>query len=476
MCPRIFQKTILKRIINSPLKIIGLLTVIFGLLGVLTFSYFFFIGIYLVGIGLFIYLINYVILKLLKDGKKYWITQFILAASYLILAFVFYMKWQEHNYIIFPKEFKGQAGIIFGIDGYPELPKTRFWKKTIRMPKNGIIITSSKEEDIPRSTRFAYTDNSTVQYQDINWEPNFEMDCIVCDSKLKSWLFQVDSGSSVIKETMATLCNEIADSKKKSYYKSENSVVWSDDKGKYLWLQNKGLSSLPDGLGKLNIYKAILTGNNFKEIPRQILEIESLEELVLAVNPITEFPCTISRLKKLKSISVAETGIKDINCDLSRLDSLEHFDISRNGLTKVPEQIKTIPNLIWLSLNSNQFIDLSFVDTRLKQLEILYLYTNKVKNISGETKFLVHLKELLIFDNEIESIPDNIADLKNLEKLEIWNNPIKKISPRIAELTKLKSIRIDDDFLTQTDKDNLKKWLPSCQINYQSSRNKQTKL
>ena len=466
----------MKRIINSPLKILGLLTVILGLLGVLTFSYFFFVGIYLVGIGLLIFLIDFLALKLLKNKKTYWITQSVLATTYIIIAFVTYMKWQEHNYLIFPKDFKGQAGIIFGIEGYPELPKTKFWKKTINIPADGIIITSTKVEDIPNSIRFAYSDNSKVEYQDINWEPNFEIDCIVCDSKIKSWLFQVDNESSTVKEIMTSLCNEIAANQKSSFYKSENSVVWSDNKGKYLWLQNKNLTSLPDGLGKLNIYKAILTGNNLKEIPEQIFEINSLEDLILAVNPIKEFPCNLSRLKRLKSISVAETEIKEINCDLSQLDSLEHFDISRNGLTKFPEQIKTIPNLTWLSLNSNLFTDFSFIDGRLKNLETLYLYTNKVKSISVETKFLENLKELLIFDNEIESIPDNIADLKNLEKLEIWDNPIKSISPKIAKLTKLKSIRLDDDFLTQTDKDNLKKWLPNCEINYQTRSEKKNAL
>ncbi len=458
----------MKRIANTPLKILGLLTVIFGLFGVLTFSYFFFLGIYLVVTGLSIYLIDFLTLKLLKAKKKYWITQSILATAYLILGFVTYMKWQEHNYLIFPKDFKGQAGIIFGIEGYPELPKTKFWKKTINIPPDGIIITSTKVEDIPNSIRFAYSDNSKVEYQDINWDPNFEIDCIVCDSKIKSWLFEVDKESSTVKEIMTSLCNEIAANQKRSFYKSENSVVWSDNKGKYLWLQNKALTSLPDGLGKLNIYMAILTGNDLKEIPEQIFEIDSLEELILAVNPIKEFPCKLSRLKRLKSISVAETGIKEINCDLSQLDSLKDFDIARNRLTKFPDQIKTIPNLTWLSLNDNEFTDLSFIDSRLKKLETLYLYSNKVKSISNETRFLGNLKELLIFGNEIESIPNNIADLKNLEKLEIWDNPIKGISPKIAELTKLKSIRLDDNFLTKADKDNLKKWLPNCKINYQT--------
>jgi hypothetical protein len=466
-----------KRIVKSPLKIIGLLTIIIGLSGVLTFSYFFFIGIYLVCIGLIIYLIDYLTLKLIKNKRGYWTIQTILTTISLILAFVSYMKWQEHNYIVFPKEFKGQAGIIFGIDGYPKLPETKFWKKTIEIPKNGIIITSTKVEDIPNTIRFAFADDSKVDYQKINWNSNYEIDCIVCDSKVKSWIFDVqEKNGSAVKELMISLCNKIASKQKRSYYKSENSVVWSDNKGKYLWLQNKGLTSLPDGLGKLNIYKVILTGNDLNKIPKQIFEIKTLEDLTFAVNPISEFPCDLARLKKLKSISFAETKIKEINCDLSQLNNLEHFDFSHNNLTKFPDQLKSIPNLTWLSLNDNLFRDFSFIDGRLKKLETLYLYTNKIKSISSETKYLGNLKELLIFDNEIDRIPENISDLKNLEKLEIWDNPIKYISPKIAELTKLKSIRLDDDYLTPKDKDNLKKWLPNCSINFQTRNEKKNAL
>lgn len=467
----------MKRTINSPLKIIGLLTVLFGLtIAILTYGYLIVLGLIFIVVGLIVYFIDYLTKRLSSNRNFFWASQSTLTVAYLIIAFVTYMKWQEHNYIILPKNFKGQAGIIFGIEGYPELPKTKYWKKTISIPEDGIIITSTKVEDIPNTIRFVYSDNSEVDYHNINWDPNFEIDCIICDSKIKSWLFQTDSESSNVKEIMTSLCNEIALNQKESFYKSENSVIWSDNKGKYLWLQNKGLTSLPNGLGKLNIYKAILTGNNLKEIPKQIFEINSLEDLILAVNPICEFPCNLSELKNLKSVSFAETGIKEINCDLSKLDSLGHFDISRNGLTVFPEQIKTIPNLTWLSLNSNKFSDFSFIDGRLKHLETLYLYTNKVKSISGETKFLGNLKELLIFDNEIERIPDNISDLKNLEKLEIWDNPIKSISPKIARLTKLKSIRLDDDFLTKTDKDNLKMWLPNCKINYQTKSEKKNVL
>ena len=41
-------------------------------------------------------------------------------------------------------------------------------------------------------------------------------------------------------------------------------------------------------------------------------------------------------------------------------------------------------------------------------------------------------------------------------------------------MTNLKSIRIDDDNLSQADKDNLESWLPNCEINYQTRRKKKS--
>jgi len=467
----------MKRLISSSLKILGLLTILLGLLIVVfTYGYLIVLALIFIGVGLMLYLIDYWVKRFSRDRKSFWALQSIFTILYISSVFVIYMTWQEHNYIIFPKNFKGQAGIIFGIAGYPELPKTKFWKKTIVMPDDGVLITSTKVEDIPNTIRCAYANNPEFDETSVNWDPNFEIDCIVCDSRIKSWLFNTGSEVSTVKDVMTSLCNEIASRKRASAYKSVNPVIQTDSRGPYLLLNWNSLTSLPNGLEKFNLYKVLLAGNEFKEVPEQIFRIKSLETLIMADNPINEFPCNITQLKYLKSISFAKTGIKQVDCDLSQLDSLEHFDLSSNELTLLPEQIKSIPNLTWLSLDDNQLSDLSFIDGRLRKLEVLYLYTNKIKSISTETIFLGNLKKLLLFDNEIERIPDNISDLKNLEKLEIWNNPIKYISPKISQLKNLKSIRMDDDYLTQTDKDNLKKWLPNCEINYQTRNEKLLEL
>lgn len=464
----------MRRILSTPLKICGFLTILLGIaVAILTLGYLVILGLYFIGIGLILYLIDFILKRNVSNKQIFKISQISLTIIYLLFSGWTYLKWREHNEITFPKEFSGEAGIIFGIENYPKLPETEFWTKKITIPKNGILITSTKIEEIPNRLQFYIGNEKIRDFKQVDWNPNFEFDCIVSDAKIKAWLFTINgSKQKGVRQKITELCNQIGSNKISSGYKSDNPVLWTDKKGHYLWLQNKDLTSLPNGLGKLDIYKAILTGNDLTKIPSQVLEISTLQDLIVAVNPINEFPCELNKLKRLKSISIAETKITGINCDLSKLDSLEHFDISRNNLINLPDEIKNIPNLKWLSLNDNSFTNLSFVDKRLENLETLYLYSNKVSELGTETKYLTNLKELSIFDNQIESIPENIGDLINLQKLEVWNNPIKSISPNISKLTNLRTLRIDDDYLTEKDKENLKNWLPNCEIKYQTRSEK----
>lgn len=464
----------MKRIFNSALRTLGFLTILFAIaVTVLTGGYLIFLGLYVLGVGILLYIIDFLVTRFIKDRKVFWWSQLVLTITYLLFCIWVYMKWQEHNAIIFPDNFKGQAGIIFGIEGYPPLPKTKFWKKTIEFPDSGIIITSTKQEEIPNTIRYYFKNGKGGDYKQIIWDVNSDYYCIVNNSIIKTWLFTFDKQPTLqVKKRINELVNEINIGKAKSVYTTDNRVLVEDNRGKYLWLQDQNLDFLPEAVSNLNIYKAILTSNNFTEIPKQILSIKALEDLTIGHNPITEISPEIYNLKRLKSLTLNATNIKDIKTDLSKLDSLEHFDFSHNETSFLPDQVKNIPNLTWLSLNDNKFQDISFVDQRLHKLEMLYLYSNEIKTISAEIKLLSNLNELLIFDNQIDSIPDCISAFSNLEKFEIWNNPIKYISPEIKKLQKLKEMRIDDDYLTEQDKQNLKTWLPNCTIHFQTRKDK----
>lgn len=463
----------MKRLFGTPLKVLGFITILIGLFFTSLFLTLSLLGPIIIVIGLFLYLFDAVLRRFAANSQKLRTAQFVFSGLYLMFCVWSFLKITEHNSIIFPSNYQGEAGIIFGIKGFPALPKTIFGGKTIEIPEDGILITSTKIEEVPRSVRFHFQNDSSPDFDRIKWQPGFETDCILDNSKIKAWLFTIDRvESATVRNKMTELCGQILEGRAESFYKDKTPTPFKAYSGTTLNLQDKRLTSLPDAVSKLNITKAILTGNDFTEFPKPILQNENIEEIIIAANPLQTIPTEINNLKRLKSLAVDRTKISEIDADLSKMTSLEDFSISHNELSNVPEQIKNIPNLRGLYLNDNNLENISFIDARLNRLENLDLYSNKITKLSEETKFLTSVKRFQIFDNQISEIPDNISDLTNLEYLEIWNNPIKHISPEIKKLKNLKSIRIDDDYLSETDKQNLKLWLPNCQIFFQTRSKK----
>lgn len=458
----------MKRI--TPLKILGILSVLLGLtVAILTGGYLIILGAYFIGFALLLFLLDW-LTKKTKTRKAYWVSQAVLSVAYLAFLTFSYLDWNKYNLIVLPDEFQGDGGIVFGIEGYPELPEMKYWVKTIEMPSNGILITSTKEEELPNKFQFQYQDGSSLDFRDSTW--NFshstEFPCILSSSIVKHYSFKIgNNSSSNFQELLSNLCDSINQGKLVTAYVSKYSPIVKEVETPYLHLQNEGLSKLPQNINTLQVKEIILTGNNFTEFPAEVLNMPQLEELLIGHNPVSKLPDNLESLKNLKRLSINATQIKEFPSDLSALESLETIGLDHNEFKKVPEPILTIPNLRRLGLNNNKLTDLKFIDERLEGLESIYLYSNELKQIDCEIENLKSLKELLIFGNEIDSIPGCITSLTNLEKLEIWSNPIKYVSPEIQKLTKLKSMRMEKDNLTEEQMEEIRKWLPNTEINFQ---------
>ncbi|MBD8489728.1 hypothetical protein IFO69_13305 [Echinicola sp. CAU 1574] len=458
----------MKRI--TPLKILGFLSVILGLtVAILTGGYLIILGTCLIGFALLLFLFDWLI-KNTKTSKTFWILQAVLSLSYIAFLTFSYLDWNKHNLIVFPNEFQGDGGIVFGIEGYPELPEMKYWVRTIEIPSNGVLITSTKEEELPNNFQFQYKDGSSLDFIDSTWifSHSTEFPCILTSSIVKHYSFKIgNNSSSNFQELLSNLCDSINQGKLVTAYVSEYSPIVKEVEIPYLNLQNEGLSKLPQNINTLQVKEIILTGNNFTEFPTEVLSMPQLEELLIGHNPVSKLPDNLESFKNLKRLSINNTQIKEFPSDLSALESLETIGLDHNEFKKVPEPILTIPNLKRLGLNNNKLTNLKFIDERLERLESIYLYSNELKQIDCEIKNLKGLKELLVFDNEIDSIPDCIASLTNLERLEIWSNPIKYVSPEIQKLTKLKSMRMEKDDLTEEQMEEVRKWLPNTEINFQ---------
>ena len=454
---------------TSPLKILGVLTFLLGLTALLTGGYFIILGAYFIGVALLLLLLNW-LTKKVNTRRSYWVSQVVLSVAYVAILTFSYLDWNKHNLIVLPIDFQGDGGIIFGIEGYPELPQMKYWVKTIEIPSNGVLITSTKEEELPHKFQFQYRDGSTVDFRDLNWSfsHSTEFPCILTSSIVKHYSFKIgNNSSSNLQGILSNLCDSINQGNLVTTYVSEYSPIAKEVERPYLHLQDYGLSKLPQNINTLQVTKIILTGNNFTEFPSEVLNMPQLEELLIGHNPISKLPDNLESLKNLKSLSINSTQIKEFPSDLSALESLETIGLDHNEFKKVPDPILTLPSLTRLRLNNNKLTDLKFIDERLEGLESIYLYSNDLKQIDCEIENLKSLKELLIFGNQIDSIPDCIGSLTNLEKLEIWSNPIKYVSPELQKLTNLKSMRMEKDNLTEERMEQIREWLPNTEIYFQ---------
>lgn len=106
------------------------------------------------------------------------------------------MDWQSHTNITFQINSKCSA-IIFGIEGYPELPKTFFWTKNITLPSNNILITSTKAGDMPRWLRYQYSNSAVLTFKTVDWNPNFTYKCIINRKVIKGWIFTLNKNSDI---------------------------------------------------------------------------------------------------------------------------------------------------------------------------------------------------------------------------------------------------------------------------------------
>lgn len=425
------------------------------------------LGGYFIVFALVLFLINWLTKKIEKKSV-YHSLQYLFSISYLLFLTLSYLDWNKHLLIIIPENIQGELGIVFGISGYPELPKMRYWEQKISLPEDGVLITSTLKEQIPNRFQFEFEDGSLLTGNSLKFQNTTTYQCILSDSELKFLSFSLgEKSNSIFQSTLSSLCDSVNSGNLTSRYKSEYSPIVESVEQPYLHLQNKNLSELPSDINTLKIKEVILTGNRFTEFPEEVLNMPQLEELLIGHNPIRKLPDDLTKLSNLKRLSINKTLIKEFPKDLSPLASLETIGLDHNDYSSVPEAILTLPSLKNLRVNNNLITDLKFIDERLSGLESLYLYSNSLTKIDCEIGYASNLQELLIYDNEIDSIPDCISQLQCLKNLQIWGNPITYVSPELGRLTNLRTLRIEKENLTEEQMEEIRSWLPNCKINFQ---------
>ncbi|CAL7936086.1 unnamed protein product [Xylocopa violacea] len=124
---------------------------------------------------------------------------------------------------------------------------------------------------------------------------------------------------------------------------------------KVLWMYSNKLTSLSGGgaLSDLSLLVVLdIHGNEFSNLPSDIMCLVSLKELYIQDNNIRKLPNEIVHLSKLNILNVAKNNLKQLPETIGKLKQLTTLDISQNkSLHKLPKSLGYTQQLVELNID-----------------------------------------------------------------------------------------------------------------------------
>ncbi|KAM8976853.1 leucine-rich repeat-containing protein 58 [Pelodytes ibericus] len=136
--------------------------------------------------------------------------------------------------------------------------------------------------------------------------------------------------------------------------------------------------SLPKELGSMRLEVLNLSGNQFEEIPSQLLQLQTL-----------------------KTLSLGGNRLKSIPAEIDNLISLEFLYLGGNFITSIPPELANLPYLSYLVLCDNRIHSVPPQLAQVHSLRSLSLHNNLLTFLPREILSLVHLQELSLRGNPL---------------------------------------------------------------------------
>ena len=230
-----------------------------------------------------------------------------------------------------------------------------------------------------------------------------------------------------------------------------------------LYLRNEKLTEIPPEIFEADTFEEIWLGyNQITTVPTEVARLKKLRWLVLIGNPLNTI-ADVPRLvldfaiyqrwrKKLQHEHI--TGLKLAKDDLSYLSELVDLpqlttlDLSDNQLAALPESVTRLQNLTTLDLNRNQLTALpeSFGD--LQNLTKLTLSFNQLTALPESVTHLQNLTTLGLGYNQLAALPESVTHLQNLTTLDLDYNQLAALPESVTRLQNLTSLNLNSNQLT----------------------------
>ncbi len=193
-----------------------------------------------------------------------------------------------------------------------------------------------------------------------------------------------------------------------------------------------------------NLKKLSLHGYKAKNLPLNIGKLTNLIELDCGGLPIKEFPESIGECQNLQKIHAENCNkLQEIPPEFAQLHNLEMLYLGRTGFRAFPKAITQLPNLRLLDYSDNHHTH-KIPDLQLPNLETLEMEYCDIKELP-EVLDMPKLQKFNLQNNELKSLPDAFFKLTSLEDLVLQTNKISIIQEGFKNLNNLTEFNIFDN-------------------------------
>ncbi|PWA87835.1 disease resistance protein (TIR-NBS-LRR class) family [Artemisia annua] len=202
------------------------------------------------------------------------------------------------------------------------------------------------------------------------------------------------------------------------------------------------LKKFSDIICSLQCLTSLTLKCNIPEFPKDLGQLECLEELYLSSTKIKHLPDSICMLKHLKSLTVDRGDLLEkLPEDLGKLECLEKLKVSSKKIKYLPYSICMLKRLKSLKVKNGDFLDKLPEDLgQLECLEELHVSSSKIEYLPDSICMLKRLKSLDVTECCLVKLPEDIGRLESLERLDLSATQIS--SSNICMFKHLKYLKL----------------------------------
>lgn len=199
------------------------------------------------------------------------------------------------------------------------------------------------------------------------------------------------------------------------------------------WIKNGCDMEIGNKVVFLNI-----SGNNLKEIPKEIFKLINLEHFCCFDNEIKTIPKEIKNLLSLKEFYFNNNKIEEIPDEIKYLIHLEHLDCSANQIKEIPETFENLISLQYFYCHCNQISEIQNKLFQINGLKTIICNNNNIREIPKQMYLLQNLYKFDCSHNQISEIPKEIGRFFELQEFDCSYNKITNIPIEITNCRKLR--------------------------------------